>query len=387
MNPLISIIVPIYNVEKYLDKCICSIMNQTYTNLQVLLIDDGSTDQSGAICDKYADMDSRIQVIHQKNKGLVQARKAGLRRTKGEFAAFVDGDDYIDRGMYDELLNNILKTEADFVHSPFFEETGNMREVKANMPNMVFGVQSKKTSMEIMEKYIFQNDAEFCITPSIWSKLFRTEFIKKNYQCLPDEQQYGEDVLCLCHCMMNAKKISCINKPYYHYIVRHGSLSHVDTRTFFYKEIALSHYLIKVMGEYVIGEEYEDVFFDFVRRKLMLVTDINKPGCITRYYYKKIKQLMGKKIVLYGAGKVGQDYYAQICKYQECNVVEWVDANWEKINLEYAEVNGRDNIKKVQYDIVLIAVNEGKVADEIAQNLQSIGVELNKIVWEKPGLC
>ena len=116
-TPLISVIVPVYNVEQYLRECIESITNQTYNHLQIILVDDGSTDDSGKICDEYKAIDERIIVIHQKNKGLVGARKTGLEVANGEYIGFVDSDDYIDREMYDSLLEYALLENADMVHS------------------------------------------------------------------------------------------------------------------------------------------------------------------------------------------------------------------------------------------------------------------------------
>lgn len=124
MNDIItiSIIVPIYNVEKYVRQCIESIINQTYKNLQIILVDDGSTDTSGLICDEYASIDDRIEVIHKKNGGLVTARKIGLQKAKGEYIGFVDGDDYIDDNMYESLLGYILKKDVDMVHTGYWYE-------------------------------------------------------------------------------------------------------------------------------------------------------------------------------------------------------------------------------------------------------------------------
>lgn len=118
----ISVIVPIYNVEKYLNKCIDSIVNQTYKNLEIILIDDGSTDGSGDICDEYAGRDMRIKVFHQENKGVVAARKVGIKNATGEYIGFVDGDDYIDSNMFAELYHLINKKEADIVSSGWKRE-------------------------------------------------------------------------------------------------------------------------------------------------------------------------------------------------------------------------------------------------------------------------
>ncbi len=108
-SPLISVIVPVYNVEEYLTQCIESIINQTYTNLEIILVDDGSTDQSGKICDEYAIKDDRIQVIHKENRGVGSARNVGLDTSKGEYVSFVDSDDYVDKNYIKILLKQMLE--------------------------------------------------------------------------------------------------------------------------------------------------------------------------------------------------------------------------------------------------------------------------------------
>ena len=119
-RPLLSVIVPVYRVETYLPKCLDSLVGQTYADLEIILVDDGSPDRSGAICDEYAARDSRIVVIHQENRGASQARNAGLDRATGEFVAFVDSDDYLDFSMYENLMKAVVEYDADIVISDFF---------------------------------------------------------------------------------------------------------------------------------------------------------------------------------------------------------------------------------------------------------------------------
>ena len=116
---MISVIVPIYGVDKYLEECIESIISQTYTKLEVILVDDGSPDRCGEICDRYAEMDNRITVIHQKNGGAAAARNAGLRIATGEFVAFVDGDDYLEPDAYEYLAAALVEHEADIAFGKF----------------------------------------------------------------------------------------------------------------------------------------------------------------------------------------------------------------------------------------------------------------------------
>ena len=114
-RPIISIIVPVYNVESYLERCINSILNQTFKNFELILVDDGSTDKSGEICDSFAGYDKRIRVIHKKNGGLSSARNVGLDVSIGKYIGFVDSDDWIDEFMYEKLYRNMIKTKSDIV--------------------------------------------------------------------------------------------------------------------------------------------------------------------------------------------------------------------------------------------------------------------------------
>lgn len=111
--PKISIIVPVYNVEKYLEKCVRSILAQTFTDFELILVDDGSPDSSGAMCDQFAEQDQRVKVIHKENGGLSDARNAGIEIATGEYLGFVDSDDYIADDMYELLYTNIVKEDAD----------------------------------------------------------------------------------------------------------------------------------------------------------------------------------------------------------------------------------------------------------------------------------
>ena len=115
MHELISIVIPVYNVEKYLKQCLDSIINQTYTNLEIILVDDGSTDNSGTICDYYSKIDKRIRVIHKKNEGQSIARNIGIKVSNGKYIGFLDSDDWVEQDMYRFLIENIEKYNADII--------------------------------------------------------------------------------------------------------------------------------------------------------------------------------------------------------------------------------------------------------------------------------
>lgn len=380
----ISIIVPIYNIDKYLDKCINSIIMQTYTNLQIILVDDGSTDDSGSICDQFILRDHRIEVYHTRNRGLVGARKFGLEKAKGEYIGFVDGDDYIESDMFFVLMENIVKCNADFVHSGYIKENNQDRSINCNYDEMILETNNVQKKEDFLCKYVLN---EMSVSPSIWSKLFKADFIKKCYRLLPDTQQYGEDMICLCRCILESQCISLSKNAMYHYRVREHSLSHIRDGEFVINEITLWGQLLKVFDEYGCFKRIKENISFYMKKRMLSVLLSGKDikDHIPQYFFKGINQIIGKKVVIYGAGRVGQDYYAQICKYMNCDIIAWIDSNWSKYHFEYADVMSTNELKRRLFDIVVIAVYDGKIAQEIRDFLVHMGIAVSKIIWVKPG--
>ena len=216
-NPLISVIIPVYNVEQYLDECLNSVINQTYTNLEIILIDDGSTDKSGKICDEFAKRDNRIKVIHQKNKGVSVARNNALDIASGEFITFVDSDDTIEK---EHILNmvNLLKDDTDIVCMPLGKgvTTQNIQEFN--------GIESLRY---ILQEQYFR---ELNFAWSNWNKLFKSDVVK-NIRYLSDEK-VGEDLSFLWKAFLDSKKVVFGNKKTYNYRVSNTSVmqSNFDER-------------------------------------------------------------------------------------------------------------------------------------------------------------
>ena len=161
MNQTISVIVPVYNVEAYLPQCVDSILHQDYPDLEVILIDDGSTDHSGEICDRYAAADSRIRVIHQKNGGAAAAKNAGLRIAAGEYLSFVDSDDYLEPNVYGFMLETLLDNQADAVQFSFREVFRSRTEEQLLTPEVLEG-----------EAYLLRFPKDFSCA-LLWNKLYR----------------------------------------------------------------------------------------------------------------------------------------------------------------------------------------------------------------------
>lgn len=383
-EPLISIIVAIYNVEKYIAQCIESIINQTYHNIQIILVDDGSTDQSGTICNKYTITDQRIEVIHQQNKGLVGARKSGLQVARGEYIGFVDGDDYIASNMYEKLLEEIVRSGADFVHSSFFR---NLKEEKLFV-SRVIEFSNKKEKEEFLGEAVFGRPSY--IAPSIWSKLFRADLIKGSYQEVPDDIPYGEDLLNIFICIMKCKRIALLEDAYYFYRVREESMTHKPKTEYMDFIYALRLYdgLQKQLLNYKCHAKFKALVDSYGHRMFMgkLIRFFYNDFQLARYYYAHVDDLQGKKIVIYGAGIVGKDYYAQISRFTDCEIIAWVDEHPEKYKYPHIKLQNPSILDKLDFDILIIAVKNEVVAKEICTQLMQRGIAQDKLFWSIPNM-
>jgi glycosyltransferase involved in cell wall biosynthesis len=378
MDELISIIVPVYNTEKYLDNCIKSIINQTHTNLQIILVDDGSTDNSGKICDGYAVEDSRITVIHQKNKGLVSARKSGINMAVGSYVGFVDSDDYIDSDMYEKLLSEIVRSKSDMVHTGYYRGDYKIVRFKGEV------VRLKENRMNFLERVLVQDE----IAPSIWSKLFKREIIMGTYADVDEQSSYGEDLICLCSLIFKADRISLLNKAYYHYNVRNDSMSHAIDRDGIKKEMNLYNSICKVIKPYNDNNALDGILNQYLVMHLILGLDkVNDYDFkIQKYYFPTPNAIQDKRIVIYGAGDVGKDYYSQICRYTNCIIVAWVDKYPEAHKFSHTEIKKPDVLPRLDYDLIVVAVRSELDYIDIRNELLEMDIAVGKIIWEKPKL-
>lgn len=209
MKELISIIVPVYNVELYLRECLSSIQNQTYENLEIIIVDDGSTDKSGDICDEFAEKDSRFRVIHQGNAGLANARNVGLREAKGKYIGFVDSDDYIDCKFFEEMYLAAKRSNA-YITMCGYRLFGNAdREYAAKA-----GELERNEAVEMLVK-------DNAIHSHLWDKLFlKTLFDGIDF---PDGKQY-EDYAVMHLLFLRTNKLKVIDRILYYYRSREGSI-------------------------------------------------------------------------------------------------------------------------------------------------------------------
>lgn len=212
MRQKISVIIPVYKVEAYLDQCVASVVAQSYTNLEIILVDDGSPDRCPQMCDAWAEKDNRIKVIHKTNGGISNARNAGLEIATGDYVAFVDSDDWVDPCMYEKLLAALHKEGADICAC----------NILSCYPDCQQAWGCSQYTVGDSEKILSMLYADTSYPVSVWNKLYRRELWEDIR--FPVGITCGEDAMTTCRLVAAAKKIVQINLPLYFYRIRENSI-------------------------------------------------------------------------------------------------------------------------------------------------------------------
>jgi glycosyltransferase involved in cell wall biosynthesis len=216
-NIKVSIIVPVYKVEKYVGKCIESLLSQTYTNIEIILVNDGSPDRSPEICEKYAQIDNRVRVIHKSNGGLSDARNVGLDNCQGDYVMFVDSDDYVEEKLIEDCVSLVIEHETEVIIMSYFVDTFDQNEV----------LLSSFVSNNISGKFERKNFKDIKLTKELigvigyaWNKFYNKTIFKKNKINFEKGLSLVEDVIFNSHVLKCTNKITFVNEPYVHYIQR-----------------------------------------------------------------------------------------------------------------------------------------------------------------------
>lgn len=297
-NELISVIVPIYNMEKYLNKCVDSILNQTYSNMEILLIDDGSTDLSPKICDEYMKTDSRIKVFHKKNGGLSDAKNFGIKKASGKYVAFVDSDDWIENNMYENMYYKLKDTKSNIVVCGRYIEYENGEKKEWYNKNEI--IINKEQSLIYLNSF-YNFDMSSC------DKLYEKSLFDNI------EFPYGkkcEDAYTTYLLFNKADRVTYIPKCFYHYFQRGGSISRnekINMDYIYAAEEQLEFFTTKYPHlRYIAETNYafsvKSIFQVSVERKLQLTDEFNLKKKEVKKYYKSIlnnKYITMKKKLTY----------------------------------------------------------------------------------------
>lgn len=367
-SPLVSVIVTVYNIEVYIEKCIDSIITQTYNNLEIILVDDGSIDNSGKICDQYAKKDERIKVIHKINGGTVSARKAGILAATGEYAAYVDGDDWIEKNMYEKLVNGI--TDADIIIS------GVIRDYKSHsvceINKIPAGIYQDESLSVIYKNMIYTGKFfERGILPQLYNSLYKRDVLLRNQLQVPDDIRTGEDPACLYTLLLDVQKIIIINDSFYHYVMRADSIMGTRDSKELDRYQSLYKYLKSRFCEVSENQEELMLQLDYFMLYCLLLKKVRLLQCKENKVFPYADIPYGSKIIVYGKGRFGKEFVEYLRESKVLSVVLWIDSD--------AEDKMKEFISCEDYDFVIISVLIEEVAREIELKILELGVDKRKI--------
>lgn len=371
MNSIkISVIIPVYNVEKYIKKAIESVINQTYKNLEIILVDDGSTDNSGFICDEYANIDERITVIHKENGGIVSVRKTGINLANGDYAVNLDPDDWIEATAYEQVVKIIEERHPDIIAYGMKKEFNGFIE---SQPIQLAEGQYNQNEFWIafcnkVSKYPFYEQP---IDMSQCDKVVKTELFKKHQSNCNEALKKNVDDAVIFPMLLDMKSIYIESRCWYHYCVRKTSIlwqtkKDDDIR---YKMLAL--HLIDAYKRYnkmgVCSKEF--LLYKLVYHMMLDIPDtlFEMEQC---KIYPQIKK--SNNIVIYGKGVFANRFIENIRMSNYCNIVENVDSN---------DVEKLKNIDVDKYDYIVIAIFSAAIVLSIIDLLKKMNIDENKILF------
>ena len=381
---MISIIVPIFNTEKYLSRCIQSIVSQTYKELEVILVNDGSTDCSGKICDEYALKDLRIKVIHKENGGLVSARQAGIQIAAGEYIGFVDSDDWIEQDMYQTLCDAAKCENADIVTEGIIDDFAG--ECLTALNHVSAG--TYQTSDE--RKKLYENMIccmEFFgigIQPYLCNKIFRSKIVKKHMFGIPLSIHVGEDAAAVYPMLAMAESIVILNTAHYHYCHHTNSIimGNRDADREYDSVVLLQSWLIKVfkdLGIYKAVSRQLDKYF--INNLMVRVYEkvVRMAGNHILFPFNDINE--GDTTLIYGAGALGRAVYQYAQSCEKLAVKGLVDGNagyYKRIGMNVCML---EEIMIQESDKIVVTVFSKGAYLSICKKLISKEIRQEQIVW------
>lgn len=379
----VSVVIPVYNTEEYLGQCLESVMRQTLEDIEIICIDDGSTDSSLAIMQGCAERDPRIRIIRKENGGLVSARKVGVAAAKGEYIGYVDSDDWIEPDMYEELYRFAVRDQADMVCSGYFFE-GNY--ITTHFDNVPEGVYDLERMEGLRENAIYNiEERDVGIRSALWCKLFLAEKFRGIQLGIPEGISISEDKVCILSYLLYCSRVSVRREAFYHYRIRQGSMINAPD----------PGYLVKVneVYQYLMGLYEHPLFTKGMRLQAELyITEMLYKGINSRlgfenrdlfwvdpYWLNGIPH--GSKVALYGAGGLGHAYKRQLGSRGDLTYAGCTDFGWEKFKGGPMEVIPPEDLPQTGYDVLVITIKNPGKAQEVRRQLEGIGIPGHKILW------
>ena len=384
---MITVIVPFFNSEEYLNRCIESIIMQTFSDLEIVLVNDGSTDRSLEIANYYAKRDERIRIVSQENQGLIAARKTGLREAHGKWVAFVDSDDWIENGFYAYMDSIVCKKSCDMV------STGILYEYMGGEPSEVTDLYAEgyysDLPTEIYPTMIYSfKKKTMGLRHNMVTKLFRRELLIDVYRNINSSVFYGEDALTVYSYILRCSNIYISHKCYYHYCTRFGSMCFSQDERLFSNAKILFESLKKTFSQddhvRELLPQLERYIIDIYSHALKTQLGIDVVS-YAKWNFGDMVTVCENNFILYGAGSCGKAFYRSVCdRGLEKNMVCWIDKNPDSDDKRPYGVVGVEALKSSECQMIVIALKAESMAQDVMAELhKDWGVPYEKMIWNK----
>ena len=370
---MLSVIVPVYNCEKYIERCINSLINQSIDNFEIIVIDDGSNDNSYALKKKIAANDSRIKIFQKKNEGLLAARLDGVRSSSGDTIGFVDGDDYIGPDMFYELNKIMEDSSIDLVSSGIIREYDNGTKTDSidRFPPGIYDDLGRDIYPTMLWNFTTEYHGLYC---NLVNKLFRRDKLLDILENIPKNITYGEDAAVFYSYMMKCKKIFITDRLYYHYCIRNNSMCASKDENLSINDYLLYQWLAKAFE----GSEQKNVLFQQLKQYILMIErhritmlyDIH-PSLLNCWEFDLSDKVLDEPFIIYGAGGCGQAFYAFVRKKgKQKNIVAWIDKNYkhELNRCNYPLVSIEEGLNE-NYEKVIVAIKNNEMQENVKEEL------------------
>lgn len=379
----VSVIIPVYNTSVYLKQCLDSVAAQSLKELEIICVDDGSTDDSPAILDAYAAGCPKMRVIHKENGGVVSARRAGEVAARGEFIGYVDSDDWIEEEMYERLYACAIENGAELVSSGYWLEGGYTSQCLDGVDG---GLYEGERMAELRENAIFcMPKKDTGIRAPLHCKLFSRDLLCRIGIPVPEEVTISEDKLQMTACVLECRSAVILKEAYYHYRINQASVTRRGNPSYLLCVDRVYQYFRKLYPHPNFTECMKQQAELYIMDMLLVAVN-TRLGFTTRnllwidpYWMDKIPE--GKRIVLYGGGEAGKKYRTQLLCRGAHTYAGCVDFEYGRIQDETLQVKPPEELDSLEYDYIVITIKNIGKAEEIRGKLEGLGVESFRILW------
>lgn len=378
----ISVLVPIFKIEKYLPECIDSLLNQSFSDFELILVNDGSPDGCPEICDAYAKKDPRIRVVHKENGGLLSARKAGLKNARGKYIAFVDGDDWVDHYYLDILYKLAEANASDLVVTGHFREfDGKIETIKPKSAG-IYDHEELQTS--ILPNAIYNgNFCEHGISTYVWNKLYKRSLLTEILFDVPNEIIMGEDAAITYAYLSISKRITVSRIPLYYYRQRHDSIvKSIENPQIEYYRLGLLMNFLKSKLQKVLDEKNLNKQIRYYLYSQILVRSggliYDKYGNLIFNPFLNVESK--SNVIVYSSGSFGQHIISTNNKTHFFKIIKWIDLDFHELNVGGNSVSPISSINNAEFDYLIIATLNPSNYDAIKVELSLMGIDEEKIV-------